>query len=135
MGMWISALFFCFSLVHAEDLSMDEKRLRDFKAYVLKKEDYERERQERGQTERAKRQRREAAYESARASFVRPVVTEPPGRESYERKMAELEKRYQAVRERYSARQNRLAEALHEKIDRTKMVEYDIKSNKEAQEE
>lgn len=111
---------------HADSTSMDEKRLSEFKGYVLKKEAYEMERQSSAGREKQRRLQRLETYEKQRSSFKRAPDVEPPGKEDYARKMSELEKKYERIRNAYAAKQKQLADMYHEKIDRTKMIEYEL---------
>lgn len=124
----MSGILIIFFMVvsHADETSMDAKRLENFNGYLLKKEAYEEKRQRSAAKEKERRILREESYEKKRSSFRRPVHTEPPGKENYARKLEELEKRYERIRDSFSAKQQRSAEALFQKIDRTKMIEYEL---------
>lgn len=114
------------SATHAEDVSMDEKRLQNFNAYLLKKEAQEAARMEQASKEKIRRQKIEDAYEKARAEFLRPEQKAPMGLDEYNRKMALLEERYDQIRKAFAEKQQAHAKEFFDKIDRTKMVEYDL---------
>lgn len=122
-GLVITFLIF---ISHADSMSMDEKRLSEFKNFMLKKEALEKERQNSAESEKRSREKRDSSYEKQRSSFKRPPIVEPPGKEDYASKMAELEEKYERVRKEYSAKQRKMADTYHEKIDQTKMIEYEL---------
>lgn len=123
MATWVS--FFIF-FVSAESSNLDAKRMQDFNAFLLKKEARQNQRENAAQKEKIGRAQREQNYEKNRSSFKRPLVLEPPGKESFYKKMMELEKKYDLIREAYSAHKLKQADALSEKIDQTKMIEYGL---------
>jgi flagellar biosynthesis GTPase FlhF len=120
------AILFLFFVSHADSASMDEKRLNEFKSFMLKKEALEMERQNAAESEKRRREKRESSYESVRSSFKRPPVVEPPGKDDYARKMDELEKSYDRMRKVYADKQKKIADTYNEKMDQTKMIEYEL---------
>ncbi len=120
------AILFLFFVSPAVSLSMDQKRLSEFKSFMLKKQALELERQNSAESEKRRREKRDASYEAARSSFKRPPVVEPQGKEDYARKMEGLVEAYGRVRKEYADRQKKMVETYYEKIDRTKMIEYEL---------
>lgn len=111
----------------AESKTMDEKRLVSFQTYVLKKEAHQERIEQAAGQEKLRRAGREARFEQVRENFKRSTVTKPPGEDAFKRKVEQQEQRYDQRRERFSIQQHQASEALHDKMDRIKMVEYELK--------
>lgn len=108
--------------------TIDEKRLKAFQLYVHKKEAHEAARERYADREKLGRGQREQRYEKVRESFRRPTTTKPPGEDGYQRRREEMAARYAQTRDTFAERRQRLAEMLDAKIDRTKMIEYELKN-------
>ncbi len=126
--MCVIALLTMFFTSHAEVRTLDQKRLAAFETHLHKKEAHEARREKTAYLIKQQRARREQRYEAIRDAFRRPTVTKPQGEGAYNKRMEAKAQQYEQKRERFAQQKQRLAETLDEKIDRTKMVEYNLEN-------
>lgn len=107
-------------------VSSEERKLEGFKAHLIKKKAAETSRIQFAEIESIKRKKNEQKYELARENFKRPVSTTPAGLDAYEKKILAAERRYIEARDKYAKTKTTLDLKLSEKMDATKMVEYEL---------